>query len=190
MMMLTIAGASRAQSLHGSRSSVDRMYARAVRNDLDFIRTADGIYEAVLDSEFVMIGITMDMTLDDVTYPFVLPKTKEFVDGFAKRYHDTYVEQMRDLIDRKAKGEEITVEEEAEPRAKVLDLMAALQASVEGRDRRQGRAGPGRPRPAAAKRSPKAASSPRKSSPAKTASDCSIWMPTAGIRSNVNRIGT
>jgi DNA end-binding protein Ku len=88
-----------------------------------------------------------------------------------KRYHDTYVEQMRDLIERKAKGEEITVEEEeAEPRAKVLDLMAALQASVEGRDRRQGRAGPGRPRPAAAKRSTKAASSPRKSSPAKRGS--------------------
>jgi DNA end-binding protein Ku len=58
-----------------------------------------------------------------------------------KRYHDTYTEQMRDLIDAKAKGKEITVEAPEEPDAKVLDLMAALEASVE----RQ-RAGRGRTR--------------------------------------------
>jgi LysM repeat protein len=83
-----------AQSLHGSKSSVDRMYARAVRNDLDFFRTPEGIYDAVRDSDFVMIGITDDMTLDDVAYPFVLPKTKDFLYAFAKRYHDSCGERL------------------------------------------------------------------------------------------------
>lgn len=48
------------------------------------------------------------------------------------RYHDTYTEQLRELIEAKAKGKDVTVEAEAaEPSAKVIDLMEALQASVE-----------------------------------------------------------
>lgn len=48
-----------------------------------------------------------------------------------KRYHDTYTEQLRDLIDAKAKGKEMTVEPDPERQAPVTDLMAALQASVD-----------------------------------------------------------
>jgi hypothetical protein len=70
------------------------MYTRAVRSDLDFFRTPNGIYDAVLDSEFVMIGITTDMTLDDVTFPFVLPRTKDFLYAFAKTYHDSCGERL------------------------------------------------------------------------------------------------
>jgi DNA end-binding protein Ku len=48
-----------------------------------------------------------------------------------KRYHDTYTETLRDIIERKAKGEDIVVEEEAAgATAEVVDLMAALEASV------------------------------------------------------------
>ena len=54
-----------------------------------------------------------------------------------KRYHDTYTEELRGLIERKARGEEITVDTaEEEPAGKVVDLMAALQASLEGKPRR------------------------------------------------------
>ncbi len=57
------------------------------------------------------------------------------------RYHDTYTEQLRDLIKRKAKGEKLTVEEDdGEPSGNVVDLMAALQASLES-----GRAGAAKP---------------------------------------------
>jgi DNA end-binding protein Ku len=48
------------------------------------------------------------------------------------RYHDTYTEELKDLIPRKAKGEKLTVEDDdEEPSGKVVDLMAALQASLE-----------------------------------------------------------
>jgi DNA end-binding protein Ku len=47
------------------------------------------------------------------------------------RYHDTYTEELRDLIARRAKGETIEVEEaEPEQETNVVDLMAALEASV------------------------------------------------------------
>jgi DNA end-binding protein Ku len=57
------------------------------------------------------------------------------------RYHDTYTEELRDLIERKAKGEELTVQADGEePSAKVLDLMTALEASLGGRGDKGGRA--------------------------------------------------
>ena len=46
------------------------------------------------------------------------------------KYHDTYTEELRDLIERRAKGETITIDEAPAETAKVLDLMAALNASV------------------------------------------------------------
>ncbi|HVV37354.1 MAG TPA: Ku protein [Acidimicrobiales bacterium] len=61
---------------------------------------------------------------------------KQIVDALAsdwkpERYHDTYTEELRDLIEKKRKGQKITVA--AEPEAKdadVVDLMAALEESV------------------------------------------------------------
>ena len=47
-----------------------------------------------------------------------------------KRYQDTYRERVLDLIKRKAAGKDIVVEEEEPSGGEVLDLMAALEASV------------------------------------------------------------
>ena len=48
-----------------------------------------------------------------------------------EKYRDEYREQVLDLIDRKAAGQEIVAEPTVEPPAKVLDLVAALEASLE-----------------------------------------------------------
>jgi DNA end-binding protein Ku len=46
------------------------------------------------------------------------------------KYHDEYREKVLDLVERKAQGEEIAVQPEAERPTKVPDLMAALEASL------------------------------------------------------------
>jgi DNA end-binding protein Ku len=46
------------------------------------------------------------------------------------KFHDKYREQILDLIERKAAGEEIAVQPEAEEPAAAPDLMAALEASL------------------------------------------------------------
>ena len=56
-----------------------------------------------------------------------------------EKYHDTYREELVALIDRKAAGEEIVAEPMVKDDGKVLDLMAALEASLE----RAGRGGSG-----------------------------------------------
>lgn len=48
-----------------------------------------------------------------------------------EQYKDTYNDELRELIERKASDETVVVSEGAEPSAKVLDLMAALEATVD-----------------------------------------------------------
>ena len=48
-----------------------------------------------------------------------------------EKYRDEYREQVLDLIERKAAGQEIVAEPTVEPPAKVLDRVAALEASLE-----------------------------------------------------------
>ena len=50
--------------------------------------------------------------------------------------YDDFAAVAQDLIARKAKGEDITVEAE-EPKAEVVDLMAALEASLKKRPRKK-----------------------------------------------------
>jgi DNA end-binding protein Ku len=64
-----------------------------------------------------------------------LEMAKQLVDALAtdfepEKYHDTYREQLQNLIDRKAAGEEIVANPAVEDAGKVLDLMAALEASL------------------------------------------------------------
>ncbi len=80
----------------------------------------------------------------------------------SERYHDEYREQLRDLIDRKAAGEEIVAEPTVEEPGKVLDLMAALEASLTRAGAGTGDAG-AEPAPAPEKRAKKRAGRSRKS---------------------------
>jgi DNA end-binding protein Ku len=61
---------------------------------------------------------------------------RQIIDALAndwkpERYHDTYTEELRGLIKKKSKGEDVAVEAPEEPAdAEVVDLMAALEESV------------------------------------------------------------
>jgi DNA end-binding protein Ku len=82
-----------------------------------------------------------------------------------KRYKDTFRAAVQKVIDRKAKGLTITVEEPEEEKPEVLDLVAALEASLA---RKGGRAGAkntaGRRTAAAKKTTKRAAKKTRKAS--------------------------
>jgi DNA end-binding protein Ku len=70
-----------------------------------------------------------------------------------EKYHDQYREQLLDLIEKKAAGEEIVAEPLVEEPAKVVDLMAALEQSL-ARAGRGGEAAGARPARKAATRKP------------------------------------
>jgi DNA end-binding protein Ku len=84
-----------------------------------------------------------------------------------ERYHDTHREKVEALIEEKRQGHEIVIQEPAEPAAKVVDLMEALNASIKAAAKpgtKSARAG------APAKRAPAGrTTAAKKKAPAKTA---------------------
>ena len=74
------------------------------------------------------------------------------------RYHDTYTEELRKRITAKGSGKKVAEAETSAPTAEVLDLMAALERSVQatrGKQRTE--------KPSAKKTSPKKPARSRKS---------------------------
>jgi DNA end-binding protein Ku len=86
-----------------------------------------------------------------------------------EKYRDEYRDEVLNLIERKAAGEEIAVqpaaEEEAEP---VPDLMAALKASLDAVRDKDGAEEDEKPKKAPAKRKAPAKSASKKKAPAKS----------------------
>ena len=85
---------------------------------------------------------------------------QSLADHFApEKYHDDYREQVLDLIEKKAAGEEFEIPEVAAEKPKIVDLMAALEASVEAAKSARGRhpAASGRPRRPAPRSRPESA---------------------------------
>ena len=96
-----------------------------------------------------------------------------------KRYEDTYRVQVLDYLKKKAAGEEIEVVEEPEEQSKVVDLMAALEASLDaakksGSRRTSSSSSSSRKSSSAAKRSSSSAKkTPAKKAPAKKSASTS-----------------
>jgi hypothetical protein len=82
-----VASGLSAQTLRGSHESVNLMYTSARALDLAFLQTPADLYEAARLGELRLLGVTNDMTLERVVFPFVLPNTKRFVDSLAAAYH-------------------------------------------------------------------------------------------------------
>ncbi|HML00273.1 MAG TPA: Ku protein [Acidimicrobiales bacterium] len=73
-----------------------------------------------------------------------LKTAKLLIDSMAtdwepERYHDTYRQRVEDLVERKRAGEEVVLETHPAEPTKVVDLMAALQASVDAARGKGGR---------------------------------------------------
>lgn len=56
------------------------------------------------------------------------------------QYHDTYTEEVQDLIKRHAKGEDVVVEDRPAAGENITDLMQALQASLDAQKKGMGKA--------------------------------------------------
>jgi len=80
-----------------------------------------------------------------------------------EQYHDTYRERVEDLVERKRAGEEVVVETHPAKPTKVVDLMAALQASVDAARGRPKGSAPAASAKKAGAGAKAAASAPRRS---------------------------
>lgn len=127
---------------------IGRFVMRA-REHLAVIRPLDGAL--VISTMHWPDEVVAPQALPDLPGPDVeltgreLAMAEQLVESLAtkfdpERYHDHYRDQVLDLIERKAAGQEVAVSPAAPPRPGVVDLVAALEASlsdVESRRERQ-----------------------------------------------------
>jgi DNA end-binding protein Ku len=85
------------------------------------IRSSAGIFDRSLPKP--------DSRMLEIAEKIIEQQSAEFDPS---EFKDRYEDALRDLIKRKAKGEDVVSGEEAEPEKKVVDLMDALQRSLGG----------------------------------------------------------
>ncbi|HVX39726.1 MAG TPA: DUF5715 family protein [Gemmatimonadaceae bacterium] len=76
-----------AQSLRGSKASVNRMYRHARAEGLPFYETTRGVRAAAAAGTLVRLTPNADFSLHQVSFPYVRPATRTFVERLAVEYH-------------------------------------------------------------------------------------------------------
>jgi DNA end-binding protein Ku len=119
--------------------AIARVVIRSKEN-LVAIRPREGVLamETMLFADEVVPTDTLEELGSDgdvKTTDRELTMARQLIDSLSsdfepEKYHDEYRERVLDLIERKAQGETIVIEEPTKEPEKVPDLMAALEASI------------------------------------------------------------
>ena len=83
-----------AQTLRGSQESVDETYEYARGRGLMFHRTGRTVRRAAASGDLVRLGGSKDYRVKGITYPYVLPATRTFVNRLAGEYREACREAM------------------------------------------------------------------------------------------------
>ena len=94
LAVAAVAPAADAQSLRGSRSSVERMHDQAVAQGLRFHETSTSVNTAVRRGDFTRLTGNADYTLKLVGFPYVTDETRLFVERLADQYHAACGERL------------------------------------------------------------------------------------------------
>lgn len=76
-----------AQSLRGSRASIDRMHRRARAERLPFLETAASVRRAVARGRLLPLAVDSAVRLHAVSHPYVHPAVRTFVGRLGVQYH-------------------------------------------------------------------------------------------------------
>jgi DNA end-binding protein Ku len=153
--------------------AIARVVIRSKEN-LVAIRPREGLLamETMLFADEVVPTDSLDELTTDTavkTSDRELTMARQLIDSLSsdfepEKYHDEYRERVLDLIERKAQGETIVIEEPTKEPEQVPDLMAALEASIAGA-KGQSKA---KPKAAPKKRAPAKRAPAKKKAAAKT----------------------
>ena len=84
----------RGQSLRGSNASINRMYRHARAERLAFYETPRGVRKAVAAGRLVKLEPDANVELHRVSYPYVRPTTKTFVERLGEQYRAACGERL------------------------------------------------------------------------------------------------
>lgn len=85
---------ARAQTLRGSRGTVDRAYRQALDHDLTFYRSGRSVQRAASEGDLVRLSGNADYRVSGTRYPYALSTTRTFVQRLAAQYRDVCGERL------------------------------------------------------------------------------------------------
>ena len=93
LLTLSASGAD-AQSLRGSRASINRMYNQAKAEDFTFLETTAGVRKFAANGLLVRLKAGNDFALHRVSFPYVRPQVRTFVERLSEQYRDACGERL------------------------------------------------------------------------------------------------
>jgi len=149
--------------------SKERLVAIRTVDDMLCIETMRYADEVLPRADLVPDDSDIDLTDRERAMARQLVESLASEAWLPEKYRDEYREQVLDLIEKKAAGQEIVADPVVEPPAKVLDLVAALEASLAKAEGAKERHPSGSAAATAEKPAAKAKKTAAKKAPAKAA---------------------
>jgi len=120
-----------AQTLRGSRGSVERMYGQARRQDLTFYRSPRGVRNAAAEGDLVRLRGNDDYRVTGVSYAYALPTTRTFVQRLARQYRSECGERLVVTSATRPKSMRLrnSVTESVHPTGMAVDLRRPTRGS-------------------------------------------------------------
>ena len=94
LIVLLCGSLAQAQSLKGSRSSIDKQYRTAVSYGLTFVKTASGLNSAISSNRLTRVSPDRYMDLHKVSYPYAVPGTRLFLSRLSSQYYNSCGEKL------------------------------------------------------------------------------------------------
>ena len=120
-----------AQTLRGSRGSVERMYGQAQRQDLTFYRSPRGVRNAAAEGDLVRLRGNADYRVTGVSYAYGLPTTRTFIQRLARQYRNRCGERLVVTSATRPKSMRLrnSVTESVHPTGMAVDLRKPTRGS-------------------------------------------------------------
>jgi len=83
-----------AQTLRGSRASVDRIHRQALNHNLRFYETPTAVRQGVERGELVRLSANRNYRVEGVSYPYLLPAAHLFVERLSAQYRSACGEPL------------------------------------------------------------------------------------------------
>lgn len=94
MLLLWAPGEVVSQTLRGSQASLDRQNHQARSHDFTYLRTPDQVRRFVAAGYLVQLSGNADYRVHNVSFPYVRPEVKTFVERLSRQYRSACGEQL------------------------------------------------------------------------------------------------
>jgi hypothetical protein len=94
LLLAAHASETHAQSLRGSRASINRMYHQAHAENFTFLETVAGVRKFVANGVLVRLRPTSSLTIHRVSFPYARPQVRTFVERLGAQYRDACGERL------------------------------------------------------------------------------------------------